>query len=191
MRFSLNSLNVARWLRKRNDIRVLVVECADFTDPYQATALLEANVPRKDFEHRHEVWRWNGSGGGIDDKNAYVLLKTGQDVVTPKQILSGHESEPGILFQVATEDVLFEVTDGKYVQDFRYYSDFHNLETFKPTFTGESARERYLWYSKVVGVGRAAGELEQNKPSSIGAKYWGVTFLVFSIIVSALIWFLV
>ena len=121
MRFSLNFLNVAKWLRKRNEVRVIVVEFADFVEPNKATALLEADLPSKDFLNRPEVWRWNGGGRGVNHKNAYVLLKTGEDSVTPNQILLGRESDPEVLFELANEDVLFDVSDGKYVQDFRCY----------------------------------------------------------------------
>lgn len=182
MRFSLKTLNVARRLVKTDNVKVLVVECGDFTDPHRATALLEADLPRKDFQNRPEVWRWNGRRGSINDKNAYILLQTGRDVVTPNQILQGRESDTGILYEIASEDVLFEVADGKYVKDFRFYADYHNLPTFTPSFTGESARERYFWYSKVVEVGRAAGALGQNKLLSFVAKYWGVLFLILSLI---------
>ena len=183
MRFSLRTLNVARGLVKRDNVKALVVECGDFTDPHRATALLEADLPRKDFQNRPEVWRWSGRGGSINDENAYILLQTGRDVVTPNRILQGRDSDPGILYEIANEDVLFEVNDGKYVKDFRFYADYQDLPTFAPTFTGESARERYFWYSKVAEVGRAAGALGQNKLLSFVAKYWGVLFLIFSLIV--------
>ena len=190
MRFGWNFLNLVRWVKKEKEVRVHVVEFADFVDPSRATAVLEATLPREEFLNRPEVWRWNGSGHGVNHKNAYVLLKTGEDIVTPNQILSGRESDPGILFELANEDVLFDVSDGKYVRDFRFDSDFQDLETFKPTFTGKSARERYIWYSKVVDVGQAAGALGQNKALLIVSRYWGVIFFVFSILASAIILFL-
>ena len=190
MRFRLNALNVVRRLVKRDNVKVLVVERGDFTDPHRATALLKANLPKKDFQHRPEVWRWNGSGGSINDKNAYVLLETGRDVVIPNQVLQGRESDSGILYDIANEDVLFEVTDGKYVKDFRFHTDYHDLQTFTPTFTGESARQRYLWYSKVAEVGRASKALGQNKLLSFVANYWGFLFLVFSLVVLAVSLFL-
>ena len=183
MRFSLRTLNVASRLVKRDNVKVLVVECGDFTDPHRATALLGADLPRKDFRNRPEVWRWNGRGGSINDKSAYVLLQTGRDVVTPNQILQGRESDPGILYEIANEDVLFEVNDGKYVKDFRFFSDYRDLPTFAPTFTGKPARERYFWYSKVAEVGWTAGRLGQTKLLSFVAKCWGVLFLIFSLIV--------
>ena len=190
MRFVLKTFDLARRPVKRDNVKVLVVERGDFTDPHRATALLDANLPKKDFQHRPEVWQWNGRGSGIDDKAAYVLLETGRDVVTPNQLLQGRESDPGILYEIANEDVLFDVTDGKYVKDFRFHTDFHDLPTFTPTFTGESARERYIWYTKAVEVGRASGALGRKRFPLVVAKYWGYLIFTFSLISLAVLLFI-
>ena len=169
------------------NVKILVVEVGDFTEPDRATALLWANLSREKFRDRPDVWRWNGAEGGIDDRNAYVLLETGRDVVTPKAMLRGRESHRGILFQVADEDVLFDVADGKPVVDFRDISDYLDLRTFTPSFTGDSARERYYWISKVAALGHAAAALEKNKFRSFLEKYWGFLFFVLAVIVSSAI----
>ena len=175
--------------KNKNYVEALVVEVSDFTEPDRATALLWAKLPRDEFRDRPEVWRWNGVEGSIDDRNAYVLLETGRDIVTPRPILRGRELDPRILFELASEDALFEVRDGKPVKDFRAIDDYLDLRTFKSSFTGESARQRYDWISKVATLGRTAAALQERKPRSFIARYWGILFLICALIISLSIWF--
>ena len=173
--------------KKAKSVRVNVVEKADFTDFGQATALLEADVPVGEFLKRPEVWGKINRNGIFRREQDYVFLQTGEDIVSANEKLRGRETEPDILFKLSDEPVLFEVSDGKCVQDFREWEDFYNLPAGVSTFTGVSARERYRLIQKIAESGTLVGELDQNPFKLWFSKYWGFVFLVLSLIIFACI----
>ena len=118
-------------------------------------------------------------------KQDYVFLQTGEDIVTANEKLCGRETEPDILFELSDEPVLFEVSDGKYVKDFREWEDFYDLPAGVSTFTGESARERYRLLQKARESGHLVWELNQNPIKLWFSKYWQFAFLALSLIYSA------
>ena len=172
---------------KAKTVRVHVVEIADFTDFGQATALLRADVPMEEFLKRPEVWGTSGKKGVFGGKRNHVFLQTGEDVVTANEKLHGREAEPDILFELSDEPELFEVADGKYVQDFRTWDDFYNLPAGVSTFTGESAREAYRLARKAEEAGHLVWELNQNRLTLWFSKHWGFAFFALSLIIAACI----
>lgn len=180
----MNILNkLFRW-KKSKTVRVSVLEKADFTDFGHATALLEANIPADGFLKRPEVWGKSHKEGFWGSQQDYVLLQTGEDIVTPNEKLRGRETELDILFDLSDEPELFEVADGKYVQDFRTWEDYYNLPAGVATFTGESARERYILFQKVEESGRLVRKLSQNRFRLWLSDNWGFAFLAVSLIIS-------
>ena len=172
------------WWRRAKTVKVHVVEKADFTDFGQATAWLEAEILTDVFLNRPEVWGNSARRGILRGRQDCVLLQTGEDIVTANEKLRGRETEPDILFELCDEPELFEVSDGKYVQDFRAREDFYGLPAAVSTFTGDSARERYRLIRKAEEAGHLVWELNQNRLKLWFSKHWGFAFLALSLIIS-------
>ena len=177
-------VNKIVWWNKAKKVRVHVVEKADFTNSRQATALLNAKLPVEEFLGRPEVWGRIHKNGIFHRKQDYVRLRTGDDIVSANEKLDGRETEPDILFELADEPELFEVEDGKYVQDLHKPEDFYNLPAGTSTFTGDSARARYRLMQKAKEAGHLIWELNQNPIRLWFSKYWGFAFLTLSLIIS-------
>ena len=160
------------WRRKKQLVKVYVFERADFTDPMRVTGVLEADLPKSRFLGRLDVWRSSQGSSGPEDPEAFIALQTGADIVTPTHKLRGRESEPGVLFKLENENVLFAVADGKYIQDFRYHDDYDDLPVAEATFHGNAAKARWLWYNKVAEAGRARGALGRNRVVSFLGENW-------------------
>lgn len=187
-KFSGVFTRLAVWRRKRETVRVYVFERADFTDPSHVTRLLYTDLlTRNEFVDRPEVFRGNLDKSGSGDKEGFIALQTGKDVVTPNELLRGRESKSAILFELADEDVLFDVADGKYVPDFRSAEDYYHLPADVSTFDSSTAIDRRFWYDKVVATAQADKALGRNRFLEFIKRNWGLLFFVCATTISILL----
>ena len=143
-------------------VKCYVMERADFTDPGQVTGICTIYQPRLAYYFRPDVWRGNGGHNGISDNAAYIVVKTGYDIINWLP-----EEE-----QLEDADEWCTIERTKCIPDFRVPSDYHELPADTYTVRGDSMKMRRAWCRQLQRNGALHGKYERGGLAWLDGK-WG------------------
>ena len=163
-------------------VKTYVVERADFTDPGQATAVCTVHLPRLGFYYRPEVWRGNDGHNGIADKDAFIVLQTGYDLVTWDEEIEAIEDLEDLPWD---EEEWCTVERTRRIPDFRTALDYFDLKGDTFTVSGNSMKMRRAWCRQLQRNGELYAKFEKGGMAWLDGK-WGWLYALGAIGISVI-----